>query len=407
MPKDTKRKMPKMLFFHENFVLGGDTIYLETILRGMQRDEFVLVYGGSNSVTHHIESCEFNPSTIKFDSYDESFFIFAANNKKFIIKLILRALIKLFSIPMKIILWIRLKKFLLALGLNRFDRIIINSGGFYGTECSRLFLKAAKGKRSYYILHNHIPDKVLNDKNEFSSIDKYVGEWVIGSKFIRRQLIDKCGVLPERVNVIPYGIKPSVDPRKIKRNDVRDKLNLPRDAYVILHPSVFEKRKGHYYTLHAFRDLKQEIVCAKLVLAGTDGADRKIVEDLVYKLGIEDDVLFTGFYSPLEELIVAADVLCLPCQEFDTTPFVVLLAFACCVPVLTTRREDFEDDLSDGENALLVPTGDYKTITEKLIYLYKNETLKNRLIENGAKTYKNLFSEDRMLDDTIKIFQNQ
>lgn len=398
--------MSKMLFFHENFILGGDTVYLANILKGVRPEDFMLIYGGSRSVTEHIENRGFNSSSLlKFNSYAESFFIFAANNKKFIIKLFLRILTKLFGPLLNLILRIRFNKFLQALRIDEFDKIIINSGGFYGTECSRLLLKAAKGK-CIYLLHNHIPDETTNNPKEFSSIDKYVRNWVIGSKYIEKQLIDKCRVKRERMQVIPYGIKPSIDPLTVERSEVRAKLDIPQDAYVILHPSVFEKRKGHYYTLHAFCDLKKQISSAKLILAGSDGTHRNMIKEMVNELGIRDDVIYTGFYSPLEELIVASDVLCLPCQRSDTTPFVVLLALACRVPVLTTQREDFEGTLFDEQNALLVPTGNYEAITKKLIKLYNDDSLRKRVVEKGWQTYNEVFSEEKMVNSTINFFKS-
>jgi glycosyltransferase involved in cell wall biosynthesis len=84
---------------------------------------------------------------------------------------------------------------------------------------------------------------------------------------------------------------------------------------------------------------------------------------------------------------------------------VILLALACGVPVLTTRREDWEGFLFDEYNALLVTTGEYKAITEKMLKIHKNAWLRNKIVENGLRTYDKYFSEEKMANDTIRLFK--
>ena len=401
--------MPKMLFYHENFTLGGDTDYLIALLSRIPQDEFMLIYGGSSSVEKHISNSGLRTSSLRrFKSYSYSFFIHAVRKRLYIprpIRVGLYAPIIIIKPVLDLILRIRLRKLLQSLDMEGFSRIIINSGGFYGTDCSRLILRYVNGKCTY-IIHNHIPLGVTKNQKRFDAIGKHVEDWIVGSRVIKKNLIEECGVDKNHVHYVPYGVAPKIGRLDVNRAKVRASIGLAEDAYTILHPSVFEKRKGHYYTLHAFRDFKQTVPGAKLLLAGSDGSHRENVKRLVRKLNIEDDVIFTGFYSPIEELIVSADLLCLPSQAYDTTPLVILLALACGVPTLTTLREDWEGFLFDEYNALLVKTSDYNAITEKMLNIYKNEPLRNNIVENGFRTYDKYFKEAKMVNDTIKVLRN-
>jgi glycosyltransferase involved in cell wall biosynthesis len=204
---------------------------------------------------------------------------------------------------------------------------------------------------------------------------------------------------------VHYGVKPRFFPDEKLRSRTRKKLKISEDAFVVLHPSVFEKRKGHYYTIRAFSELLSKHPSAKLILAGNDGFYFEHVTTLIRKYKISDSVLLPGFYSPFEELLSVVDVLCLPSQEYDTTPYVILLALACKIPVITTDREDFADILFDGYNALLVPTGNYESISTKLIDLAEGKVDIEELTKNGVETYQRLFREESMVSEKVKIIR--
>lgn len=143
------------------------------------------------------------------------------------------------------------------------------------------------------------------------------------------------------------------------------------------------------------------------MLAGQGGAFESAVIEQIKELGIADKVVMTGFYSPVEELIAAVDVVCLPSQEFDTTPFVVLMSLAIGIPVVITRREDFESVLEDGHSAMLVPVADHRVMAERLQLLALDATVRERLINNGSVAYREHFSFSRMVEDTFSVLRQR
>lgn len=398
--------MAKLLFFHNNFILGGDTFYLAKVLKRLSPDDFVLIYGSSEPVTKYIGSLGLKPSSlVNFNSYCGQYFDNSINNAKAVIRLPLRLLIRLLRPFLAVLLLIRLKMRLSSIDSRQFNRIVINAGSFDGSLCSQMFLKLI-GRKCTYILHNHIPGDIISYPDKFIAIARHVDEWIVGSKVIKEQLIGGCGVPEERIHFIPYGMDPSVILSGIDCSAVRRKLGVSEKTYLILHPSVFEKRKGHYYTISAFRDFNNKVTDSRLVLAGSGGADERDIRKMINELGIENAVIFTGFYSPVEELIRTCDLLCLPSQEYDTTSFVILLALACGTPVLTTQRRDFDGFLKDEYNALLVEKGDYKMITDKILRLFKDNSLRDTLIKNGLTAHHDYFSEERMAGDTISLLMS-
>jgi glycosyltransferase involved in cell wall biosynthesis len=392
--------MNKHIFYHENYTVGGDTTYLETLLGSYKESEYFLICSGSACLKEHLQTSGIAATSMKwFDSCGAASRLNASRGGVFNSAALGKVLGRLVAPLTAGKIDKRIKLLVDEMDISKYANVVINSGGFLGTPGSRAFMQHV-GVPCTNILHNYIPDRVIRDRKLFMSVRQYVGKWIVGSPFIKKQLVDECGVDERCVCYIPYGVKPSLNPDHVDRNAVRRKVGISPDDYVVVHPSVFEKRKGHSFTIHAFHEFRKYEPRSKLLLAGSGGACMSDVRRLVKKLGMEDDVLFMGFYSPIEELIVCSDLLCLPSQCYDTTPFVVLLALACGTPVLTTRRDDFEGVLIDEENALLVPTGNHGAISEKMRRICHDDALKIKIVSGGLNAYRNVFTQDKMINLT-------
>jgi glycosyltransferase involved in cell wall biosynthesis len=396
------------LFYHDGFVLGGHTVYLPKLLTGLQPSEYMLIYSGSESAKQYIKESGIPESARKeFDIYGIDYFADRIANLSRAPKILRTVLLKSLWFLKPFIHYytsIKVGHFLKALKISQYKKLVVNSGGYFGSMISRTFLKQA-GLPCTYLIHNHIPEFSLSNKKLLGTVSDYVNHWIVGSKVIRDQLIEYCSINEQDISLVHYGFKPAFYPDSETRKRARFKLNIPDDTFVVLHPSVFEKRKGHYYTIRAFSELLSQKPNSRLILAGGEGHDREYVIKLVSKYKINDYVILSGFYSPFEELLSAADVLCLPSQNYDTTPGVIILALSCKVPVLTTDRKDFEGILFDEKNALLVPIGDYQLISEKLLKLENDEYDRASLVNLGYETYQKFFLEENMIEEIVKVIK--
>jgi glycosyltransferase involved in cell wall biosynthesis len=397
------------LFYHDGFVLGGHTVYLPKLLAGLPPTEYMLIYSGSTSVKQYLRNSGIPESArSEFNIYGYDCIRYIVENLSWVPTIVRRILGKCLFFLKPFFDYYTFKRvghILNSLNLERYQKLIVNSGGYFGSAVSRCFLKHA-GLPCTYIIHNHIPESSISNKKLLETVSNYVNRWIVGSNVIKEQLIEYCSVKKENISLVHYGFQPEFFPDFESKKKARCKLNIPDDSFVVLHPSVFEKRKGHYYTIRAFSELLSQKPNSILILAGGEGYDREYVIKLVDKYNIKEYVLFSGFYSPFEELLSVADVLCLPTQNYDTTPSVIILALACKVPIITTKRKDFDGILLDGKNSLLVPIDNYQLITENLTKLADDEFDKEGLVESGFEIYQKFFMEKKMILDTIKVIKH-
>ena len=116
------------------------------------------------------------------------------------------------------------------------------------------------------------------------------------------------------------------------------------------------------------------------------------VTQLVRKLGLEKNVQFLGFQRRLPELYAASDAMVL-CTDEEGFGRCVLEALAMRVPVVVPRSGGHAEVLSDGETCVQFQTGDAQSLAERLESVLCDETMSQRLVENGERIVKELAIE--------------
>jgi len=89
-------------------------------------------------------------------------------------------------------------------------------------------------------------------------------------------------------------------------------------------------------------------------------------------------------------------------SKSEGLPGPVLEAMACGAAVISTDNLGSKEIIQDGKNGLLVPVGDIDGFMAKIDFLLKNESARQRLVENGLQTVKK-FTWERAADSMEKV----
>ena len=162
---------------------------------------------------------------------------------------------------------------------------------------------------------------------------------------------------PRKIHVIYEGIDADFRPAPTPDVDhVRATYGLQRPYLFMM--GTLEPRKNHATALHALARLKAAGYPHQLVMAGGSGWLFEPVTALVEKLGLSDDVIFTGYVPQphLPALYTGADCVLMP-SLYEGFGFPVLEAMACGTPVVCSNASSLPEVAGDA--ALLVaPTDD-------------------------------------------------
>ena len=118
------------------------------------------------------------------------------------------------------------------------------------------------------------------------------------------------------------------------KENIRQKLNIPQDAYVIGHVGRFSDVKNHSFLIDCFNKAVKKNDKAFLLLVGSGPSK----EGIVYKvntLGLSDRVLFLEHRTDIPQLMKAMDVFDLP-SKFEGLPVVLIEAQVAGLPCVVS-----------------------------------------------------------------------
>jgi len=150
------------------------------------------------------------------------------------------------------------------------------------------------------------------------------------SEGIKQALLADFKPAPDRVTVIPN----PVDAKTIL-SLAEEEPPFPLPKNFLLHVGRLTiNQKGQDILLETFSLLRRRYGGLKLILVG-DGPDRPVLEALVRKLGLREQVILAGARSNVFAFMARARMLIL-CSRYEGGPMVITEAMTCGCPVVAT-----------------------------------------------------------------------
>jgi glycosyltransferase involved in cell wall biosynthesis len=203
-------------------------------------------------------------------------------------------------------------------------------------------------------------------------------------------------VQPEKISVVYSAVKevflPAQEDEKLQ---VKEKYTDGKEYFIYI--GAIQPRKNLVNLLKAFSLFKKRLKSEmKLVLCGRQAWKNNEFLELLKTYKFRDDIVLTG-YLPEEELVPllgAAYAMVYP-SFFEGFGVPVLEAMKAHVPVLTSEGTSMEEIGEDA--ALYFDPADIRDMGDKLMMIYKDETLRSRLIGKG-KLIAEKYNWDRTAD---------
>jgi glycosyltransferase involved in cell wall biosynthesis len=160
--------------------------------------------------------------------------------------------------------------------------------------------------------------------------------------------------------------------------------------------------KGVQVFLEAGRHVLARLPEARLAVIG-NGVLRAELERYARALGHDRRVRFFDYRPPSARALRSLDVFVLstPWEAFAIAP---LEAMACGVPQVATDVGGTAEAVGEGETGLLCPPNDPPRLAERIVRLLSDPDLRGRMSVASRKRHRRLFTVDRMLDETVAVF---
>jgi glycosyltransferase involved in cell wall biosynthesis len=172
----------------------------------------------------------------------------------------------------------------------------------------------------------------------------------------------------------------------------------------ILYVGTIEPRKNLTGLLESFAMLKSKrSFKGQLVVAGMQGWMAENIEGLIKKLGIQKDVIFTGFVSDaqLRQLYNMSELFVFP-SFYEGFGFPILEAFCCGTVVITSNTSSCAEIASDA--AICVDPRDLKAMAGAMERVLTDKFVEGTLRQAGLKRAQE-FSFLSMARNTLDVYK--
>ncbi len=229
-----------------------------------------------------------------------------------------------------------------------------------------------------------------------------VVQFIANSKNVAQSLIDS-GIAAERISIVNEGVKISSLPAREQRSSSRKRWGVKDHEFLFGCASVFVPEKGQRHLIEALPLVRALHPEARLLLAG-DGATRTELESLASQLGQSEAVVFPGFVNDVEQVYVALDAFAFP-SEFEGLGTALQAAMAAGLPCISTKRGALAE-VVDHERTALVAEPNAREFAMAMLRLITDEELRKNLSEAGRHEVEQRFSAGRMVENTIRVYED-
>lgn len=214
------------------------------------------------------------------------------------------------------------------------------------------------------------------------------------SEFSKQELMRYLQVPEKKITVMPNGVDFTVYRPDYSRTQIEDaKVHYQIEGEYLLYLGTLEPRKNLVRLIEAYAMLREKMAAPKLVLAGGKGWYYEGIFARVKELGLERDVVFTGYVDAADvaPLMCGAVVFMFPSlyEGFGMPP---AEAMACGTPVIASNTSSLPEVVGDA--GLQVTPESVEEICDAMERLLTNEELRLELAQKGLERAKQ-FSWER------------
>ena len=201
------------------------------------------------------------------------------------------------------------------------------------------------------------------------------------SEFVKKEIVLKFATSEEKITVVPPAGKESFYPLdENEKEEIKKKYTGGKNYFI--YTGVIHPQKNLINLMKAFSVFKKRQKSDwKLVLAGSLDKSYKNFANNLKTYKYRDDVLMMACSEEEAVRLKGAAYAFIYPSFYEGNGAAVLDAINSHIPVITSFNSSMQEIA--GEAALYVDPADHNDIADKMMLLYKDESLRNSLIEKG------------------------
>ena len=238
--------------------------------------------------------------------------------------------------------------------------------------------------------------KLLFKKMRYWLFGSLIKKVICVSQYNKRKLTNDYQIPEKKTQVIYNGLDPSDFFNAPKDETPRDKIRISSVAYLI-------EDKGMQFLIQAMPKVIEHNPNVELCLVG-DGPYESTLKALAKELGVEEHVKFLGVRNDVPEIMVNSDIGVVPSIWAEAFGYTVIEVMAAHKPIIASNIGGIPEIVEDGKCGFLVEPGQPDQISEKLIKLMDDESLRHSMGEASVDRVKKIFTQEVSVNSLSDLY---
>ena len=246
----------------------------------------------------------------------------------------------------------------------------------------------------------------FNSVGFYSSIMQKADAVICVSNSIKEYIQKHYQTSENKITVIPRGIDLELfNPKNIDETFIENfkkEFNL-KDKFVVSSVGRVTQLKDYETFIKAISLVKKEIPNIVGLIVGGVRSDKEdylnSLKILVKELNLEENIIFTGSQSRIEQIYALSDVIISSSKKPESFGRAVAEAICMNKPVIATNHGGVKDIIIENVNGFFFEVGDDKKLADNIL---KSRTLKF----DGYSYISNNFSLENMVNKTLEVYRN-
>ena len=390
-----------ILIWNECYISGGADWSLIDLINNWpnKEDTFTICINESHEGFNLIKDKAKNSKIISFKSIMEDNLFNTIQKKKYNFKIL--KIIFFF-----IILFKKFISYFFIINSIKFEKMIINNGGYPGSLTAYLasiIVKIFKRKKIFMIVRNypnvHYKNSLLMQITK-NIVNLFIDQVITVSNSLLSSMIKNSGIKSHKLIRIYNGI--SVNDKFDKQSNV----DIIENSVGII--GNLEERKGHLTLFKAWKEVIKEIPNSKLyVITSYSSGDKKSLDENLKELKILNSVEFIPYQKNIENIYRDLKIIVMPSNSHESFGRIAVESMAFSKPIIASNIGGLKEIITHEYDGLLFQKNDYLELSRFILQLFYEKSLYNKLIKNGIKTYVNKFTAMKMSKNYSELINSE
>lgn len=182
---------------------------------------------------------------------------------------------------------------------------------------------------------------------------------------------------------------------------IRKEFSIPPGVKIVGNVGMLRTQKGQHLFLSVAQMVKQKYPDIRFVIAGDmyyeNGMIDPTLKNLCNSLGLDNNVIFTGFRTDIENVFAALNVFVHTSVFQESYGRTILESMASGKPIVAFNTGGPSELVRHGQTGFLTPPGNLQLMAERITELLLDDKLSNRMGNEGRRIIRNHYSNENYI----------